>query len=104
MNDSSPCIGVCKLDDDNICTGCFVSLAEIATWTQLSAAQKSAINAMLAERRILFCLSSDRSSGCVTVIRDLTSRPLLLAPPPGPGLHLPKLQAGITAAGDALTD
>lgn len=36
MNVSSPCIGVCKLDGDDICIGCFRSQDEIACWTQMS--------------------------------------------------------------------
>lgn len=28
----SPCIDLCTLDDDDICVGCFRSIAEICAW------------------------------------------------------------------------
>jgi predicted Fe-S protein YdhL (DUF1289 family) len=28
----SPCIRLCTLDDDDICVGCFRSMAEICAW------------------------------------------------------------------------
>lgn len=28
----SPCTGICKLNEQNTCAGCFRSLAEIAKW------------------------------------------------------------------------
>jgi len=31
----SPCIGVCMLDDDGLCMGCYRSSAEIARWLQM---------------------------------------------------------------------
>ena len=31
----SPCIGVCMLDDDGYCMGCFRSSGEIARWLQM---------------------------------------------------------------------
>jgi len=31
----SPCIRICCLDDNDICLGCFRSLAEITQWTQV---------------------------------------------------------------------
>lgn len=35
MSVPSPCIGVCQVDRDQVCTGCGRSLAEIAAWSQL---------------------------------------------------------------------
>ncbi|MEI6336673.1 MAG: DUF1289 domain-containing protein [Methylococcaceae bacterium] len=32
---SSPCIGLCYLNDDTICQGCFRSINEITLWTQV---------------------------------------------------------------------
>lgn len=29
---ASPCVGVCRLDEQSICTGCGRSIAEIAEW------------------------------------------------------------------------
>ncbi len=31
----SPCIGVCMLDEDGLCTGCHRSSAEIARWLHM---------------------------------------------------------------------
>ena len=31
----SPCISNCCLDDNDICLGCFRSLSEITTWSQV---------------------------------------------------------------------
>jgi uncharacterized protein len=47
---SSPCTGVCRLDDDEICTGCLRSKDEIANWTQMNDHDKFSINAALAGR------------------------------------------------------
>ena len=39
----SPCIGVCQLDQDNVCVGCLRTLSEISLWSRLSSLQKAAI-------------------------------------------------------------
>lgn len=36
----SPCISVCALDEDDVCTGCFRSLREITDWSDYSNAEK----------------------------------------------------------------
>lgn len=51
MNVSSPCNGVCQLDDGEICIGCFRSKNEIAGWTQMNDREKSFVIAALDERR-----------------------------------------------------
>jgi predicted Fe-S protein YdhL (DUF1289 family) len=33
---SSPCVRNCCLDDSNICLGCFRSLDEITSWTEVN--------------------------------------------------------------------
>ncbi|QEI12931.1 DUF1289 domain-containing protein [Cellvibrio japonicus] len=48
---SSPCIRNCCLDDDDICLGCFRSLAEITHWATATPRQQAAILAVVAERR-----------------------------------------------------
>ncbi len=40
---ASPCISVCALDDEDICTGCFRDLDEIAQWSSLDNEQKLAV-------------------------------------------------------------
>lgn len=32
----SPCVGICALDDNNICLGCHRTSAEIAHWIQMN--------------------------------------------------------------------
>lgn len=32
----SPCIGICEIAADGLCTGCLRDLSEIAQWSQLS--------------------------------------------------------------------
>jgi hypothetical protein len=39
----SPCIGICSLDDADLCIGCRRSSAEIAAWSQMSAAEQWAV-------------------------------------------------------------
>ena len=40
---NSPCIGLCAVNDDNICIGCYRSLEEIGTWLQLDDKSKTQI-------------------------------------------------------------
>jgi predicted Fe-S protein YdhL (DUF1289 family) len=47
----SPCISVCLLDQDDICTGCFRSAEEITDWFMSSAEQKREILTHCHERR-----------------------------------------------------
>jgi predicted Fe-S protein YdhL (DUF1289 family) len=39
----SPCISVCMLNNEDICTGCYRSASEITNWTKLSNQQKQEI-------------------------------------------------------------
>ncbi len=32
----SPCISVCALDENDVCTGCFRTLREISDWSEYS--------------------------------------------------------------------
>jgi hypothetical protein len=47
---SSPCIGVCALDERDVCIGCYRSAAEIAAWSSLGNEEKRAVLAR-ADRR-----------------------------------------------------
>jgi hypothetical protein len=49
---SSPCLNICSLDDRGVCRGCFRTLAEIAEWTRMDAAARSATIARADERRL----------------------------------------------------
>lgn len=46
----SPCVGVCALDDDDICIGCWRSGQEISRWGYLDNAGKRAILKNVEER------------------------------------------------------
>ena len=47
----SPCIGICKLDAEDICLGCERSMAEIRSWGLLSRAQQRKILIRIQLRR-----------------------------------------------------
>ena len=51
---ATPCVNVCVVDDaSGLCIGCRRSLAEIAAWATLSAAERSRIIGALRDRRIV---------------------------------------------------
>lgn len=39
----SPCIGVCALDERDICTGCQRTGAEITLWSRMTEAQRAEV-------------------------------------------------------------
>ncbi|HEV7288880.1 DUF1289 domain-containing protein [Sphingomonas sp.] len=47
---ASPCIGVCRMRDDDVCEGCLRTLDEIAEWSVASDARRSAILRRIAAR------------------------------------------------------
>jgi len=46
----SPCINICKLDENKICIGCYRTLDEIANWTKYTDEQKQAVITQLQSR------------------------------------------------------
>ncbi|ODS22790.1 hypothetical protein AB835_12215 [Candidatus Endobugula sertula] len=46
----SPCISICALDDNDICTGCFRSADEITGWGHYSNKQKREVLAQTYKR------------------------------------------------------
>jgi predicted Fe-S protein YdhL (DUF1289 family) len=46
----SPCISVCALDENNICTGCYRSAEEITDWFMASDEQKQEVLRRAQER------------------------------------------------------
>lgn len=49
----SPCVGVCRLDDDGVlCVGCFRTRDEIATWARSDDATKLAVIERADARRL----------------------------------------------------
>ena len=51
MNIPSPCTGICKLDENDICLGCFRSRGEIARWTQMTCSEQLFVIAALDNRK-----------------------------------------------------
>jgi uncharacterized protein len=49
---SSPCLNICSLDEAGVCRGCYRTLAEIAEWTRMSAAEQWATVARADDRRL----------------------------------------------------
>jgi uncharacterized protein len=47
----SPCKDDCCLNNDNICLGCFRSLAEIAHWQQMDNSMRLAVLRLAEKRR-----------------------------------------------------
>jgi hypothetical protein len=48
---NSPCTKVCTLRADNICSGCFRHLSEIATWTAMTPRERRHVLVLAAARR-----------------------------------------------------
>lgn len=48
---ASPCVSICALDEDDICTGCYRTATEITDWFMADDARKRAILAASRERR-----------------------------------------------------
>tara|TARA_Y100000815_G_scaffold235498_1_gene228177 strand:+ start:341 stop:562 length:222 start_codon:yes stop_codon:yes gene_type:complete len=46
----SPCVSICALDDNDICTGCQRSGMEIATWGRMSDEQRREVLALCQTR------------------------------------------------------
>ncbi|HEY0288355.1 MAG TPA: DUF1289 domain-containing protein [Pseudomonas sp.] len=47
----SPCISVCRLDEQKVCTGCYRHVEDIRQWRSATDEQRRAIVAEAAERR-----------------------------------------------------
>lgn len=48
---ASPCVNVCKLDQNDICLGCYRSLEEIRQWSKSDNEGKAAIVERAEQRR-----------------------------------------------------
>jgi predicted Fe-S protein YdhL (DUF1289 family) len=46
----SPCVSICALDDDDICTGCQRSATEITRWSRMSNDERRAVLVRCHER------------------------------------------------------
>ena len=48
---ASPCISVCALDENDVCSGCFRDLEEIARWSSMDNEQKRDVLLLCRDRR-----------------------------------------------------
>mgnify|MGYP000156199142 CR=1 FL=1 len=48
----SPCISVCALDEEDVCTGCFRTLREISDWSEYSNAEKREVVSVAKQRMV----------------------------------------------------
>lgn len=46
----SPCIGICALDEEDLCLGCRRHISEIAAWSRLDTEERRRILAQLPAR------------------------------------------------------
>jgi len=49
-NTSSPCIKICRLQD-NLCVGCFRTLQEIAAWKSMTSFEKTEVMELVNDRK-----------------------------------------------------
>lgn len=47
---ASPCVNICALDDDDICSGCQRSAAEITRWLRMDNDERRQVLALTVER------------------------------------------------------
>ncbi len=47
---NSPCVGICALNEQDICIGCFRSGGEISRWGEMSANERMDVLARVAHR------------------------------------------------------
>ncbi len=48
----SPCVKICSLDERGYCVGCLRTVAEIARWSALSAAEQRQVIAAIERRKM----------------------------------------------------
>ena len=49
---ASPCVSICALDDDNICTGCQRTVDEITRWSRMDNAERRVVLGLCHERAL----------------------------------------------------
>ncbi len=51
-NITSPCIGICAVNEDNICLGCYRNLDEISDWLNFDDTKRAEILTHCYERKL----------------------------------------------------
>ncbi|MGR8941543.1 MAG: DUF1289 domain-containing protein [Gammaproteobacteria bacterium] len=54
---ASPCIGICRLEQNRLCVGCFRTIDEITGWAQSDTATRTAILLKSEQRRHHFLMT-----------------------------------------------
>jgi len=49
---ASPCVSICALDEEDICTGCQRTVAEIGRWARMDNAERRAVLRLCHERAV----------------------------------------------------
>jgi len=60
----SPCVSICALDENDVCTGCFRTGPEISRWGMMNPDEKRAVRLACAEREqasVNFLITGQRS-------------------------------------------
>ncbi len=74
MSVASPCVACCKLDDQDLCLGCYRTLAEIANWNRRSDEEKAVILSQLPARAEARRASEDGATHPITRKAVLAAR------------------------------
>ncbi|MFO2463766.1 DUF1289 domain-containing protein [Pseudomonas sp. 15FMM2] len=61
---ASPCVSICALDDNDICTGCQRTAAEITRWGRMDNAERRVVLGLCHERAV--------ASGVVFMVSGLS--------------------------------
>ncbi|MEO6679454.1 MAG: DUF1289 domain-containing protein [Pseudomonas sp.] len=63
---SSPCVNICALDDDDICTGCQRTVEEITRWSRMDNEER---------RKVLgLCHERAKSSGLIWMLPSKSNK------------------------------
>lgn len=57
---ASPCVNICALDDDDLCTGCQRTVAEITRWNRMTNVERREV--------LMLCHERAKSSGVVWML------------------------------------
>lgn len=53
---ASPCVNICALDDDDVCSGCQRTVAEITRWSRMTNVERREVLVLCHERAKSSCL------------------------------------------------
>ena len=59
---ASPCVNICALDDNDVCTGCQRTVAEITRWSRMTNVERRDV--------LVLCHERAASSGVMWMMND----------------------------------